>query len=218
PLHNPSKRVIYPERVFRDTESMDNAILNSIHQFREKGQPILVGTRSIRVSERISEKLEKLGLPHQVLTAKQDSEEEEIVHNSGEVGCVLIATNMAGRGTHIGLSDEAKANGGLHVIQVERNDSKRIDRQLVGRGARQGQPGSAQSFVCADDYLLKTYSPETAERLQKAKADDYGELSSSQSALFDQVQDDVEKTKYLGRISMAEHDTWLEDTKNSLAK
>jgi preprotein translocase subunit SecA len=153
-----------------------------------------------------------------MLTAKQDSEEEEIVSSAGQSGSVLIATNMAGRGTHIDLSEQAKAAGGLHVIGVERNESVRIDRQLIGRGARQGQPGSAQSFVSADDYLLQTYAPEVTEQLKAARADDNGELPSEMKRIFDKVQSEVEITRYQMRLRMAERDEWLEETKESLAR
>ncbi len=217
PLHRPSQRNVLDERVFIDHESMDGAIIAAIKDSIKRGQPTLVGTRTIRDSERLSRQLKEHKVEHLVLTAKQDAEEEEIVHSMGECGKVLIATNMAGRGTHIGLSDEAKDAGGLHVIQVERNDSARIDRQLIGRGARQGQPGSAQSFVSADDYMLTTYAPEVQDQLRRTKADDKGELPGRLTAVFDRVQAEVEKSRYEMRVRMAEHDLWQEDTKESLS-
>ncbi len=218
PFNKPSQRITKPERVFLDHESMYEAIGEEIARLNGLGQPVLVGTRTIKDSEAISEVIETKAIPHQVLTAKQDQEEEDILSRAGEVGSVLIATNMAGRGTHIGLSDEAKDLGGLHVIAVERNESSRIDRQLIGRGARQGQPGSAQSFVSADDYLLKTYSPEVAKKLKQSRAKANGELSSRHSQLFDKVQAAVERERYEGRLRMAERDEWMEDTKATLAR
>lgn len=218
PLHKPSCRVIEPERVFVDHESMDVALVEDIVRRYQTGQPILVGTRTIRDSERVSEKLQARGVPHRVLTAKQDAEEEEIVSHAGVEGSVLIATNMAGRGTHIDLSATAKDVGGLHVIAVERNESVRIDRQLIGRGARQGQPGSAQSFVSADDYLLDTYAPDVKARLKDETPDSTGELPGQLKRIFDKVQSEVERMRYQTRLRMAERDEWLEETKESLAR
>ncbi|MDF1753803.1 MAG: hypothetical protein P1U89_13565 [Verrucomicrobiales bacterium] len=217
PLHRPSRRVVEKERIFQTREAMFSAIAEDILVRHEKGQPILAGTRTIRESEALSEELIKRGIPHRVLTAKQDSEENEIIATAGEAGQVLIATNMAGRGTHISLSKKALEAGGLHVVVVERNESKRIDRQLVGRGARQGEPGSAQSFVSADDYLIVTYGRDLLKQLKSARAKKNGELSSKFSREFDKVQEEVEKLRYEQRLSMAERDKWTEETRKNLA-
>ena len=125
---------------------------------------------------------------------------------------------MAGRGTHIDLSSAAERAGGLHVIAIERNESVRIDRQLIGRGARQGQAGSAQSFVSADEYLLQMYAPETAAQLKEMRADEKGELPGNLKRVFDKVQSEVEVTRYEMRLRMAERDEWLEQTKETLAR
>lgn len=218
PLHRPSQRVILPERIFNSHEAMDAAVATDIAGRFGRGQPVLVGTRTIKDSERISEKLHELGLPHRILTAKQDAEEEEIVSGAGQSRSILIATNMAGRGTHIDLSGAAERAGGLHVIAVERNESVRIDRQLIGRGARQGQAGSAQSFVSADDYLLQIFAPETARQLKMMKAGASGELPGNLKRVFDKVQSEVEVTRYEMRLRMAERDEWLEETKETLAR
>ncbi|MEM1441352.1 MAG: preprotein translocase subunit SecA [Verrucomicrobiota bacterium] len=218
PLHKPSQREVLPERIFVSHEALDAAVANDIAMRFGRGQPVLVGTRTIKDSERLSAKLHELGLPHRILTAKQDAEEEDIVSEAGQSRSVLIATNMAGRGTHIDLSGAAERSGGLHVIAIERNESVRIDRQLVGRGARQGQPGSAQSFVSADDYLLQVYAPEAAKQLQNMKTDENGELPASLKRIFDKVQSEVEVTRYEMRLRMAERDEWLEQTKETLAR
>lgn len=218
PLHRPSRRLVLPERIFIDADSRDRAIVADVMERFAAGQPVLVGTRTIKVSEGLSNRLRDAGVPHRVLTAKQDAEEDEIVAAAGIPGSVLIATNMAGRGTHIDLTAEAKAAGGLHVVVVERNESVRIDRQLVGRGARQGQPGSAQSFVSADDYLLEIYAPEAAESLRGMAYDESGELPSSTKRVFDKVQSEVEVLRYRIRLRMAERDEWLEETKETLAR
>lgn len=218
PLHRPSKRETLPDRIFRDHTSMDAAIVADITARHRHGQPVLVGTRTIRDSERLSDHLSAAGIPHRVLSAKQDAEEDAIVATAGEAGSVLIATNMAGRGTHISLSREAEAAGGLHVIAVERNESARIDRQLIGRGARQGQPGSAQTFLSADDYLLRDFAPAISAKLKAMTADPKGELPGKCKSLFDEVQRKVERLRYEGRLRMAERDKWLEETRQAIAQ
>ena len=218
PLNRPGRREVLPERIFVDHPSMDRAIVADIAARYQRGQPVLVGTRTIRDSERLSGLLEKSGIPHRILTAKQDAEEVEIIASAGQFGSIVIATNMAGRGTHIDLSKEAEAVGGLHVIVVERNESVRIDRQLIGRGARQGQPGSAQSYVSAEDYLLETYAPEIRDTISAEPADEKGELSRDLKRIFDRLQSEVERVRYDGRLRMAERDEWLEETKESLAR
>lgn len=218
PLNRPGRREVLPERVFVDHASMDRAIVADIEGRYRCGQPVLVGTRTIRDSERLSILLDEAEIPHRILTAKQDAEEVEIIALAGQPGSIVIATNMAGRGTHIDLSPEAEAVGGLHVIAVERNESARIDRQLIGRGARQGQPGSAQSYVSADDYLLETYAPEIRDILKSEPSDERGELSRDLKRVFDKLQSEVERLRYDGRLRMAERDEWLEETKESLAR
>jgi preprotein translocase subunit SecA len=131
---------------------------------------------------------------------------------------VLIATNMAGRGTHIDLSPEAEAAGGLHVIVVERNESARIDRQLIGRAARQGQPGSAQIFVSAEDHLFEKYAPQFGEKIRSAPSDAAGLVSHSFSKTIARLQQQVERIRYEQRLQMAHRDNWLDQTKKSLAQ
>ncbi|MCL4109936.1 UNVERIFIED_CONTAM: hypothetical protein GTU68_012745 [Idotea baltica] len=217
-LHSPSQRKIYPERVFKTRDAMFQAVVNDVLERYQKGQPVLIGTRTIRESESLYELLEQTGVPFQMLTAKQDAEENDIVSTAGQPGQILLATNMAGRGTHISLTDESKAAGGLHVIAVERNDSVRVDRQLIGRGARQGQPGSAQFFVSAEDFIMTHYAPEIAARIGEAKGDEFGEVDGKRfGKLFDEVQEKVERLRYEQRLSMAERDAWSEKTRRNLA-
>ncbi len=218
PLHRPSRRLLLPDRIFQNHEQMDAAIIADILTRHQKGQPVLVGTRTIRDSERLSAGLERAGIAHRVLSAKQDAEEDAIVATAGESGSVLIATNMAGRGTHISLSKEAEDAGGLHVIAVERNESIRIDRQLIGRCARQGQPGSAQTYLSAEDAILIGFAPAVAARLGAMSADENGELPGKLKSLFDEVQRKVERLRYEGRLHMAERDQWLEETRQAIAQ
>ena len=170
PEHRPCVRDVLPERVYISREACFAAILQDIRERKRNGQPVLVGTRTIRASEEISALLTESGIAHRVLNAKQDKEESDIVATAGQQGSMLIATNMAGRGTHIDLSPETEASGGLHVILVERNESSRIDRQLIGRTARQGQAGSACSYVSADDFLFEHYDPGLGEQIRRSRA------------------------------------------------
>lgn len=216
-LHRPSRRKLLPERVFQSQAAMYGEIARDVRERQAGGQPVLVGTRSIRASEALAEVFEAEGIYYTMLTAKQDAEESAIVAEAGQPGHVLLATNMAGRGTHIELTDEAKEAGGLHVICVERNESVRIDRQLVGRGARQGQPGSSQTFVSADDHLIVAHSPELARRMKAAKADANGEIPSRFGEIVSEVQKLVEKLRYEQRLGLAQRDQWLDEIKANLA-
>jgi preprotein translocase subunit SecA len=142
-------------------------VLDEIRRCRAQGQPVLVGTRSILASEALSGLLDAAGIEHQMLNAKQDGEEAEIVARAGTPGRVTIATNMAGRGTDIKLSPEAEQAGGLHVILTEGHDNARVDRQLMGRCARQGDPGSWQAIVSLEDELLRGFVPSLIGTLRK---------------------------------------------------
>ncbi len=217
PLHKPSRRTVLSERVFRSERALDDAVVADVKERHARRQPILIGTRTIKVSERLAERFEAEGIRHRVLNAKQDKEENEIVSNAGQPGNVLIATNMAGRGTHISLTPQSEAAGGLHVIVVERNESARIDRQLIGRAARQGQPGSAQLFVSADDHLIDRYDPSLGEEIRRAPADEKGEVSPEFSKRIDRLQHRVERIRYDQRLRIAERDKWLHQTRQSLA-
>ena len=154
PKHKPCRRLYFPEHVFLTEAHKWQAIIERIAELHRLGQPVMLGTRSVAASEHASQLLTEQGLIHRVLNAKQDSEEAEIVAMAGEIGKITVATSMAGRGTDIKITAEAAALGGLHVILSERYDSKRIDRQLEGRCARLGDPGSFESFLSLQDALV----------------------------------------------------------------
>jgi preprotein translocase subunit SecA len=131
------------------------SVVAAIQAIQATGRPVLVGTRSVADSEQLSRLLERAGIAHQVLNARQDHHEAAIIAQAGQGGRVTVATNMAGRGTDITLGDDVADRGGLHVIITEKNDARRIDRQLSGRCGRQGDPGSFQVILSLDDDLLQ---------------------------------------------------------------
>jgi len=165
PTHRPSARTLLPEQVFPDMERKWQHIAERVAQINAEGRPVLLGTHSVAASEHASQLLTARGLAHRVLNAKQDAEEAGIVAEAGQRGCITIATNMAGRGTDIKLKPDVGALGGLHVILSERHDSKRIDRQLAGRCARQGDPGVFESILSLEDSIMAVLGPRTRRLL-----------------------------------------------------
>lgn len=157
PTHRPLRRTVLPPRVFGTAEEKWRAVVEQIETLHREGRPVLVGTRSVAASEFLSELLCQRGLPHRLLNARQDQEEAEILAQAGQRGQITVATNMAGRGTDIVLGPGVRELGGLHVIATERHEARRIDRQLFGRCARQGDPGSCQSFASLEDDLLAAF-------------------------------------------------------------
>ncbi|MBU1234321.1 MAG: preprotein translocase subunit SecA [Proteobacteria bacterium] len=157
PTNMPMVRKDYPDVIYKNTAAKFRAIVQEVKELHEKGQPVLVGTISIDVSELISRMLTKEKIPHEVLNAKQHEREAEIVANAGQFGKVTIATNMAGRGTDIKLSPESREVGGLHILGTSRHESRRIDNQLRGRSGRQGDPGSSRFFLSLEDDLLRIF-------------------------------------------------------------
>ncbi len=154
PTNKPIARNDYADLLYPTLKGKYHAIVEEIEKIHKTGQPILVGTVAIENSELISSMLSKKGIKHEVLNAKNHAREAEIISHAGEKGAVTIATNMAGRGTDIKLTDETKKLGGLYVIGTERHESRRIDNQLRGRSGRQGDPGTSQFFVSMEDDLM----------------------------------------------------------------
>ena len=154
PTNRPVIRIDYPDLVYATQEDKYNALIREVKELHDKGQPVLVGTISVEVSELLSKMLKKERIRHEVLNAKNHEREAEIIKNAGQVGSVTIATNMAGRGTDIKLSPESKALGGLAVLGSERHESRRIDNQLRGRSGRQGDPGFSRFYVSLKDSLM----------------------------------------------------------------
>nr|WP_306541847.1 preprotein translocase subunit SecA [Acidaminococcus intestini] len=157
PTNKPNIRIDYPDVIYKTRRAKYRAVANAIEELHKKGRPVLVGTTSIQQSEELSELLKKLGIEHNVLNAKFHEKEAEIVADAGQMGAVTIATNMAGRGTDIVLGDGVAELGGLHIIGTERHESRRIDNQLRGRCARQGDPGSTRFYLSLEDDLMRLF-------------------------------------------------------------
>lgn len=168
PLWKPSQRTMEPTRLFADVDAKWAAVVETVRRVHATGRPILVGTRTIAASEALAERLGRHGVPHQMLNGKQDADEAAVVARAGQPGEVTIATNMAGRGTDIKLGPGVAELGGLYVIATEHHAARRVDRQLVGRCARQGDPGTAQFFLSADDQLVRVHRPWLARAIRRA--------------------------------------------------
>ena len=170
PLNRPCLRVRWPDKVCLTAAEKWRTVADAVDRVaRVEGRPVLIGTRSVQASEQLSALLAERGVAHALLNAKQDEHEAAVIAVAGQQGRVTVATNMAGRGTDIKLGAGVAERGGLHVILTEYHDSRRIDRQLFGRCARQGDPGSCQAIVALDDELYRVHAPVTA-RVAKAMA------------------------------------------------
>ncbi|PWA05764.1 accessory Sec system translocase SecA2 [Pueribacillus theae] len=179
PTNKENRRIDYPDLVFLTREGKYRYLVKEVKKRHEKGQPLLIGTTSILRSEEISDLLKEEKLEHVVLNAKSAEQEAEVISLAGQKGRITIATNMAGRGTDIILGEGVAELGGLHVIGTERNESERIDNQLKGRAARQGDPGSSVFIISLEDTLFQRYAAEELERLKpKLKVNGDGLITS----------------------------------------
>ena len=158
PTNRPMVRDDHNDLIFKTRDAKWAAVIEDIAESHEKGQPVLVGTISVEVSEELSDKLTRRGIPHEVLNAKQHDREAEIIKDAGQTGAVTIATNMAGRGVDIKLGEGIEELGGLYVLGTERHESRRIDNQLRGRSGRQGDPGKSRFYLSAEDDLIRIFS------------------------------------------------------------
>jgi preprotein translocase subunit SecA len=215
PTNRPVIRQQWPMRIFRRNEDKWNAIAQSIADLHSLGRPVLVGTRSIEASEFLAKKLEARGLPHRVLNANFDKEEAEMIAGAGVGGArasIIVATNMAGRGTDIKPDEDAIEAGGLHVILTEMHGAKRIDRQFIGRAGRQGDPGSAQIFVSLQDELVRLHARRMNGVLKGASTGEElaGPMKAAAVKMFRLAQRDSEARARRGRSSVMKQDQWIE--------
>ena len=208
PTNKPIKRIDKADKIYKNEMAKYNAVVEDIKTIHTTGQPILVGTASIEKSELMSTLLQKAGVQHQVLNAKQHEKEASIVQNAGQKGAVMIATNMAGRGTDIKLTDETRALGGLVVLGTERHESRRIDNQLRGRSGRQGDIGASQFYVSMTDELMKRFGgDQLASLLNKMGMKDDEALEHSWlSNSVEQAQKRIEGYHFDSRKHVVQYD------------
>ncbi|WP_375090717.1 preprotein translocase subunit SecA [Peribacillus sp. RS7] len=204
PTNKPIIRVDEIDLIYKDEISKINKIVTEVKRIHEEGRPILIGTTSIEQSEKISVHLDKGKIKHQILNAKTEEDEAEIIANAGQKNQVMLATNMAGRGTDIVLDDAVKELGGLHIIGTERHESSRIDMQLRGRSGRQGDPGSTQFIISLEDDLFDYYDEEEIERyINKIKTDENGlVVGPAPDKFVKRVQETIEQMHQSSRYHL----------------
>ncbi|QDA60772.1 preprotein translocase subunit SecA [Hymenobacter jejuensis] len=196
------------DKVYKTVREKYNAVAEEIQTLVQAGRPVLVGTTSVEISELVSRMLKLRGIQHQVLNAKQNQREAEIVANAGYPGTVTIATNMAGRGTDIKLKETSRESGGLAIIGTERHESRRVDRQLRGRAGRQGDPGSSQFFVSLEDNLMRLFGSDRIAKLMDRMGLEEGEViqHSMITSSIERAQKKVEENNFGTRKRLLEYD------------
>lgn len=208
PTHRSCSREDYNDEIYMTEREKYNAILKEVREAHEKGRPILIGTESVEVSEKLSRVFKQNNLEHTVLNAKQHDKEAEIVAQAGRRGSITISTNMAGRGTDIKLENGVADIGGLYVVGTTRHQSRRIDRQLRGRCARQGDPGTSKFYICFEDSLLRLFaSPRITTLLQKFRPPEGEPISAKMlNKSIETAQKRVEQRNYMIRKHTLEYD------------
>lgn len=208
PTHRKSRRLDSDDEIYMTEREKYTAILNEIREIHEKGRPILIGTESVEISEKLSRILRQNRLEHTILNAKNHEREAEIIADAGKKGAITLATNMAGRGTDIKLEKEVQELGGLHVIGTTRHSSRRIDRQLRGRCARLGDPGTSKFYVSFEDHLMRLFaSPRITALLQRYRPPE-GEPISAKilNKSIETAQKRIEHRNYSIRKHTLEYD------------
>jgi preprotein translocase subunit SecA len=206
PTNKPVIRVDKDDQIYKSRQAKHQAIINEISACFKKGQPVLVGTISVEISEMLSKQLKRAGIPHNVLNAKQHQREAEVVSLAGQISAVTIATNMAGRGTDIKISDEVKELGGLKIIGTERHESRRIDNQLRGRAGRQGDPGESVFFISLEDDLMRLFGNLRGNTLLDAIPDDEVISMPMMTRMIERAQKRVEERNFGIRKHLLEYD------------
>ncbi|MBQ8701330.1 MAG: preprotein translocase subunit SecA [Prevotella sp.] len=208
PTNKPVVRKDMDDRLYKTAREKYNAVIDEIQEMISQGRPVLVGTTSVEISEKLSKMLSMRKIPHNVLNAKLHQKEADIVAKAGLSKTVTIATNMAGRGTDIKLSPEVKAAGGLAIIGTERHESRRVDRQLRGRAGRQGDPGSSVFFVSLEDKLMRLFASERIASVMDRLGIEEGERIESplMSRSIERAQKKVEENNFGIRKRLLEYD------------
>ena len=220
PTHRPMIRKDFPDVIYKTRREKFDAALEEIIELHRKGQPVLVGTISIDVSESFSQKLKKRGIKHTVLNAKNHEREAEIVSMAGQKGAVTISTNMAGRGTDIVLGEGVVALGGLHILGTERHESRRIDNQLRGRSGRQGDPGSSRFYLALEDDLLRIFGGERITGIMEKLGMEEGEPIEHNliSRAIENAQAKVEGHNFDIRKQLIEYDDVMNQQREVIYK
>ncbi len=208
PTNRPVARIDMNDRVYKTQREKYKAVILEIEELVKAGRPVLVGTTSVEISEMLSKMLQMRKIPHNVLNAKLHQQEADIVAKAGQSSTVTIATNMAGRGTDIKLSDEVKAAGGLAIIGTERHESRRVDRQLRGRAGRQGDPGSSVFYVSVEDKLMRLFAGDKMARWMDRFHFEDGEMleHSMLNKSIERAQKKVEENHFGVRKRLLEYD------------
>ena len=213
PTNRPIARADKEDLVFKTKREKYNAILDKIREYHESGQPVLVGTTSVEVSETLARMLKRQQIPHNVLNARKDraKSEAQIVAEAGREGAVTIATNMAGRGTDIKIKDEVKQKGGLAIVGTERHESRRIDLQLRGRSGRQGDPGESQFYVSLEDDLMRLFGHDRTAKVMDKLGMEEGEVITHKwiTKGIERAQKKVEQNNFAIRKRQLDYDDVL---------
>ena len=208
PTNRPIARFDREDKIYKTKREKYNAVIDEVTDLSNAGRPVLIGTTSVEISELLSRMLSIRNVPHNVLNAKLHKKEADIVAEAGDAGIVTIATNMAGRGTDIKLSDAVKESGGLAIVGTERHDSRRVDRQLRGRSGRQGDPGSSQFYVSLEDNLMRLFGSERIAKMMDRMGLKEGEViqHSMISKSIERAQKKVEENNFGIRKRLLEYD------------
>jgi preprotein translocase subunit SecA len=220
PTNKPVIRFDREDLVYKTKREKYNAVIDEISEMNRQGRPVLVGTTSVEISELLSRMLKMKGLKHNVLNAKLHQREAEIVAEAGKTGTITIATNMAGRGTDIKLTEEVRKAGGLAIIGTERHESRRVDRQLRGRAGRQGDPGSSQFFVSLEDELMRLFGSERIAGIMDKLGLKDGEMiqHSMITKSIERAQKKVEENNFGIRKRLLEYDDVMNSQREVIYK
>ena len=220
PTNRPIVRNDKEDLVYKTKREKYNAVITEVTKLSRAGRPVLVGTTSVEISELLGRLLQGNHIPHNVLNAKLHKKEADIVKEAGQSGVVTIATNMAGRGTDIKLTDESKKAGGLAIVGTERHDSRRVDRQLRGRAGRQGDPGSSQFYVSLEDNLMRLFGSERIAKLMDRMGLEDGEViqHSMISKSIERAQTKVEENNFGIRKRLLEYDDVMNSQRSVIYK